>query len=142
MQSEKQLFVLPDEEMQKKFTFLEEVIKDTIFDGKIQMWVLAGQFQTYNEYEYNLIMRKAFTEISKYIETLNNYDLAVSYNEIMRRYVRIRDTMENGVWPIKMGEMGHIPYAQVEYVKDIKVTTEILDSISETFEYYVKNPKN
>jgi hypothetical protein len=125
--------------------YLYSKIKDrdfkTIFDGKIQMWALAGQFQTHNEYEYNLIMRKAFTEISKYIESLDNYDLAVSYNEIMRRYVRIRDVMENGVWPIKMGEMGHIPYAHVEYVKDIKTTTEILDSVSETFGYYVKNPR-
>jgi len=128
--------------MQKKFTFLEEVIKNTIFDGKIQMWALAGQFRTQNQYEYNLIMRQAFTEISKYIETLNDYDLSVSYNEIMRRYVRIRDVMENGVWPIKMGEMGYIPYAHVEYVKNIKITTKILDSVAETFEYYVKNPKS
>lgn len=142
MQSEKQLFVLPDEEMQKKFTLLEEVIKDTIFDGKIQMWALAGKFRAKNHYEYNLIMREAFTEISKYIETLDDYDLAVSYNEIMRRYVRIRDIMENAVWPIRMGEMGYIPYAHVEYIKDIKITTEILDSVAGTFEYYVKNPKN
>jgi len=141
MASEKQLFKLPDEEMQKKFTLLEEVIKSTIFDGKIQMWGLADQFHTHGEYEYNSIMRKAFTEISKYIETLNDYELAVSYNEIMRRYVRIRDVMENGVWPIRMGETGYIPYAHVEYVKNIKITTEILDSIAETFEYYVKNPK-
>ena len=142
MESEKQLFKLPDEEMQKKFTLLQEVIKDTIFDGKIQMWALAGKFRTQNQYEYNLIMRQAFTEISKYIETLDDYDLAVSYNEIMRRYVRIRDVMENAVWPIKMGEMGYIPSAHLEYVKDIKITTDILDSVTGTFEYYVKNPKD
>jgi hypothetical protein len=141
MESAKQLFKLPDEEMQKKFTVLEQVIKDTIFDGKIQMWALAGKFRTQNEYEYNFIMRRAFSEISKYIESLDDYDLAVSYNEIMRRYVRIRDTMENGVWPIRMGEMGYIPYAHVEYVKDIKATTEILDSVAESFEYYVKNSR-
>jgi hypothetical protein len=141
MATEKQLFKLPDEEMQKKFIVLEEVIRKTIFDGKIQMWYLAGLFRTEDQYDYNLIMRRAFTEISKYIESLDDYDLAVSYNEIMKRYVRIREVMENGVWPIRMGETGYIPYAHVEYVKDIKITTEILDSIAESFEYCVKNPR-
>jgi len=142
MQSEKQIFKLPDEEMQKKFTLLEEVIQNTIFDGKIQMWALAGKFGTHGEYDYISIIRKAFSKIYKYIKNLDDDDLAISFNDIMDRYIRIRDVMENGVWPIRMGELGYIPYEHFEYVKNIKVTTDILESISTTFEYYVKNPIN
>ena len=102
--ADKKTFKLPDENMQEKFCIIEDIIKKTIFDGKIQMWALAGEFGVSGEYEYCAILIKALLEITNYVIKLKNKEVTEDYDVITRRYLRIRKVMENAVWPIQMGE--------------------------------------
>jgi hypothetical protein len=137
----KKTFKLPDEDMQEKFTKIEDVINKTIFDGKIQMWAMAGEFGVSGEYEYCAMLIKALLEITNYVIKLENEEVTEAYDSITKRYLRIRKVMENAVWPIQMGETGYIPYQHYEYVKNVKVTTPTLELVTSIFEEYVKNPR-
>ena len=141
VEGEKKIFKLPNEKMQEKFAKIEDVIQKYIFDGKIQMWALSGEFGVTGEYDFCPMLIKALLEITNYVIQLQDNEITEAYDAITKRYLRIRNVMENAVWPIRMGENGFIPHQHYEYVKNVKTTTPILEMVTLIFEGYVKNPR-